>query len=174
MNLYNQLQRWRRKFLEQGSDPSFVPLTREEFSVAVSDCRPYTRTERFIVDAPPQLFGIDAFETPYAEEMRQRQIDVPVCQISETVDIASSDSYLREVIKKNTQHRLTAFICHDTTKLTLTFEWDTLAKFKRKFRLTKWFPVRTRTVTIEGRVLYPYLKVSLPHNKHHVQFNHTQ
>lgn len=171
MKLIEQLHRWRHTFLMQGADPAFVPLTREEFSVAVSDCPYYTRTESFRVGAPPKLFDVDVFLSPFAEEIRQRQIDLPVLQLSETARI--TDGYM-DTHDKALRHRLHAFICHDTTKLILTFEWDCWANFKRKFRLTKWFPVRTRTVTIEGRVLYPYLKVSLPHNKHHVQFQHTK
>lgn len=171
MSLIAQLHRWRHKFLEQMKDPAFVPLTREEFDVIVSGFPPYTRTERFIVDSPPKLFGIDVFSTPFAEGMRQRQIDLPVTQISEGHNISNwAETVNKEASRDYLNRRLTAHICHDTSMLSLTFEWDSLAKIKRKFRLTKWFPVRTRTVKIEGRVLYPYLKISLPHNRHRVTF----
>lgn len=169
MSLLEQLCRWRHKFLEQMKDPAFVPLTREEFDVVVSSSPPYTRTERFIVDSPPKLFGIDVFSTPFAESMRQRQVDIPVAQVSETVNVATG-SWCSETIQDYVQKRLTAYICHDTTSLKLTFEWDPLAAFKRKLRITKWFPIKTRTVTIDARVLYPYLKLSLPHNRHRVKF----
>lgn len=129
-----------------------------------------------MVDAPPKIFDIDVFETPFGMDMRHRQIDVPVTRIVESTDV----SYYHECVtnddpdKCRIHRRLIAHICHDTTEIKLTFEWDCFAKFKRALRITKWWPVKTRTAVIEGRVLYPYLKISLPHNKHHASFKHTK
>lgn len=175
MKLLEQLYRWRNKIWAQGEQPAFVPLSREEFTVTAWDSCPYTQTERFIANVPPKIFGIDTFETPFADEMRARQIDIPVTQVDESAEFSEYEEILsQDYNRRLVRYRLRAHICHDTTEIKLTFEWDVLAKFKRKFRLTKWFPIKTRTATIEGRVLYPYLKVTLPHNKHHVQFKHTK
>lgn len=175
MKLLEQLYHWRNILLRQAREPAFIPLTREEFQIISTDCGPCTRTERFMVDVSPTVFGIDTFETPFAEDMRHRQIDIPVIQIAEGHNISNFAEVVSKDASRDYLHRrLIAHICHDTTEIKLTFEWDILAKFKRKFRLTKWWPVKTRTVILEGRVLYPYLKVSLPRNKHHAQFKHTQ
>lgn len=182
--LLEQLHHWRCKFLKKGEDPKFIPMTRDEFQIISTDFGSYTQTERFRSTCEPcvaavigqKLFGYDVFDSPFAIEMRARQIDVPLTRIAESTDV----SYYHEYVTSNDpdkcriKRRLIATLCHDTTNITLTFEWDCFTKFKRTLRITKWFPIKTRTATIEGRVLYPYLKVSLPHNKHHVQFKHTK
>lgn len=174
--LLQRLYRW-RKYLQMitthtGDEPAFIPLTREEIEILkdryVGDEKGY-----FIGDISPKMFGLEAQETSYAVLQRQRMLTMPVTRLAEVDRVDLSFEYVRDVDHECARYlhrRMVARICTDTTQLLIRLEWDILAKFKRALRITKWFPVKWRTVAIQGTVLYPYLNVTLPHNRHVVQF----
>lgn len=162
--------KWRFKRIDaDGNEPEFVPLSREELHEIKSDFVPMVPT----TDRRNEVFGMEPFLTPFAEEIRVRQVAMErVPYIAEyTINelLVTKRDYPDEVARHQ-RCRLEAMVCTDTTHVDVTFEWDIWARWKRWLRLTRWLPVRKRTVRIDGRVLYPYLKVSLPQNRQHVQF----
>jgi hypothetical protein len=174
MNLINRLMDWGHRRVESsGSEPEFIPLRRDEILTLQSDMP--TKPLRETAQDWRQALGMNLFETPFAEEMRCRQVElerVPFItefEISELALAVSDRAWLDDATQFQ-KHRLETLVCSDTTRIEMRFEWDIWARWKRALRLTRWFPIRTRTVTIDGRVLYPYLKVSLPNNRHHVKF----
>lgn len=160
---------------ETGDKPAFIPLTAEELGIIRYPPDP---NEVGYYTGPllrcPVLFGTDVFESPFGLQMRDRQVKMPVEQVCIN-DKTSIGLNLTVDTHKDEQmnvlyRRLSAHICKDTTKLSVTFEWDMFASFKRALRITRWFPIKKRTVEIDGRVLYPYLNITFPINRHHVTF----
>lgn len=173
MKLLEQIMKWRLNRIQaDGKEPEFVPLSRNELLELKSDA-----PAPMVCPTEPScntVFGMEPFLTPFASEMRCRAVEierVPLineCEVSEALEFSETRT---SVPGSNIQRRqLRTMVCADTTKIEITFEWDIWARWKRLMRVTRWFPVKTRTVRIDGRVLYPYLKVSLPQNRHHVQF----
>lgn len=168
---FSDLYQWVAKMQCDNREPAFVPLSRDEIVSIYSSADAYVKA-----DPRPtrdRVMGIDVFTTPFAEEMRQRQVEMSMIQLAESVEIDTTAFRMeshQNHITGNMIRRLSARICCDTTKIMVTMEWDSIAWLKRKTGLSKWWKVKQRTVEIEGRVLYPYLKLSLPANRHHVTF----
>lgn len=154
-----------------GEKPSFIPITRTEKVELMSQAdMVYT----VVKPDTNQILGIDAFETPFASAMRIRQLDMSLSRIAECAagEALFHNSEITQRTLVNGMFRiLEAKVVSDVSALNVSFEWDPFARIKRLLRITKWFPVKQRTVTIDCRVLYPYIKVQLPHNRHHVQFS---
>lgn len=170
MSITERIMKWRYKRIESdGCEPEFVPITRDELLEIKSDFVP-------MIPADPnrdRICGIEPFVTPFAEEMRVRQVElgcVPFVSECSVTEAEISRQLWDDELSLVQRRRLEMMVCADTTHIDVTLEWDIWARWKRWLRLTRWFPVRTRTVRIDGRVLYPYLKVSLPQNRHHVRF----
>lgn len=160
----------RMRMMNCSDEPAFIPLTRGEIEII--------RNERASnvgwFDCPQtSVFGKDVHESAFAVEMRQRQLTMPITRIDEDCYAPLTFEYRKDedLIYRKLHRCLTARICTDTTELFIRLEWDPLAKLKRALRITKWFPIRHRTVSIKGEVLYPYVAVTLPHNIHHVRFS---
>lgn len=176
MNFLQTLRRWQIRFHSQtGPKPPFIPLTQEELFVIKFPSNPndvgyYTGNYK----GETAIFGTEVFESPFGAEMRDRQVKMPVehvCIADKTsVGLNLTLDTHRDPQLNILYRRLSAHVCKDTTKLAATFEFDPWATFKRKLRITRWFPVKSRTIEIEGRVLYPYLNITFPCNKHHVTF----
>lgn len=150
-----------------GDKPAFIPISKVEQLEVAKDAMFCS------YPLPPesnQVLGIDTFDTPFAQPMRTRQIDMPLMRVSECADALYHNAEVSKEMVRGMFYRLNAKIVSDTSALDVTFEFDPWVKVKRFLRITKWFPVKQRTVTLDCRVLYPYIKVALPHNKHHVQF----
>lgn len=148
--------------------PAFLPLTAEEVHEVKRNAIFYSPYDAFDPGAPPSIYGMPVHETPFAVEQRDRQLTVPFLRLEESKSISGDFRYW-ECVEHMRMH-IVKRVCAETTALKLTFEWDCWAGFKRALRIVRWFPIRTRTVLVDGRVLYPYLKVGLPHNRHSVQF----
>lgn len=171
MSINETIHRWLSGLSEKGCkhEPAFLPLTREEVREVTRDAVFYTPPgEVFDHSSPTKIYGMPVHETCFAEEQRARQLTVPFLHLEETSSLSLEYS-VRECVERMRLH-LSQRICAETTTLRVTFEWDPWASVKRALRLTRWFPVSTRTALIDGRVLYPYLKVGLPHNRHYTQF----
>lgn len=175
MSILNEIMKWRVKRMAcEGNCPPFVPLTKEEIVEIKSDWQPHSSSLVRSNKGRPTIAGMENFETPYAEEIRSRIVLERMPYVSEIPTeqfaLQLEASQWRDFVMDRQIHGLKAMICADTTHIDVTLEWDIWARWKRWLRLTRWWPVKTRTVRIDGRVLYPYLKVSLPQNRHHVKF----
>lgn len=171
MNIQKLINWSHRMTSKTGTKPEMVPLTRDEMmEVVTSAPQLYPNLSDRGKD---EVYGMSPFFTPYASEMRERSVDFPFVRIEESATIVNEAFQIRDIKDELTDtihRRLTAYICHDDTEIKVTFKFDPWQKWKEKLRLTRWFPVKTRTIVIDGRVLYPYLKVQLPSNRHHVRF----
>lgn len=151
-----------------GEKPGFIPITKvEQMEVA----RDSILCSYPLPPGTNKILGIDIFDTPFAQPMRMRQIDMPLTRLAECADALYYNAEISKELVQGMFYRLNARIVSDISAVAVTFEFDPWAKIKRFLRITKWFPVRQRTVTIDCVVLYPYIKVALPHNKHHVHFS---
>lgn len=149
--------------------PAFLPVTVEEAEEVKRNAVFYTPScDTFDPGAPTKIYGMPLHQTHYAVEQRARQLTVPFLHLGETSGLSLEYS-VRECVERMRLH-FNARVCAETTQLKATFEWDRWASVKRFLRIVKWFPIKTRTVLIDGRVLYPFLKVGLPHNRHYTQF----
>jgi hypothetical protein len=167
--LHQFLSAFFRRF---GSEPRYLFTDRDEAMELHWDC-----PEMYRIAVRPeinfQFAGIETHETHYAEQMRSKILELPVNRIS----VASkSDPFMTIRPDKHTEgvygelvHRVTAFVLSEDTRLNVTLEWDPWAKVKRALRLTNRFPIQTKTFAVDGRVLYPYFTVTLPHERHTVK-----
>lgn len=152
-------------------DPATVPISRPEMMEIITDFHPRMRQTGY---GRNQIFGIDTEETPWAEEMRQNILDFGVERFALDQRIDERQFRIQEHmdhVRLQMIKRLTAYILTDITHLDVSFDWDRLAWLKRKVSWIgrKW-PVKRKTVRIEGKVLYPYLKIQAPADTHRVRF----
>jgi len=82
------------------------------------------------------------------------------------MEINEYQDYISGKLKTELFYRLYA----DDTVISHTFECDPWKWIKEKLHLTKWFPVKFKTIKIDGKVLYPKLNIKFPHNTHAVKF----
>jgi hypothetical protein len=173
VSVTRKLHRFLSAFQERfGSEPCYLFTDRDESQALREEPYDYLR----IAVRPEMDFafcGVETHDTFYAEQMRAKILELPVSRIS---IVSKSDPFMtmrmdkhEEDVYRTLAHRVTAFVLTEDTRLNVTLEWDPWAKIKRLLRLTKWFPVRTRTFAIDGRVLYPYFTVTLPHERHTVK-----
>lgn len=144
--------------------PKTVPISKADW-IQVIDEYPMHMTVP-MMDMTPKLFGVDCEFTDRADYVRTNRLDVPVSQyISEALidDAMNSNS---EVIFREGIRAIKSHILSDKTRITITLEWDVWAKIKRLLHITRWFPVKTVSTEVDCKILYPYCKVTFPHNKH--------
>lgn len=176
-SLLQKLRRWVTTIrCHTGEEPAFMPLSREELFVIenpvdIHEIGLFTGSPH----RRPAVFNLDTFDSPFAPEMRDMQVRMPieeVCvadRVSEVTLNVKLETH-RDPMLNEMHRRLVAYVCKDTTNLSVSFEFDPWAKFKLALRLTRWFPIRRKRVDISGRVLYPYLNITFPMNRHHVTF----
>lgn len=99
--------------------------------------------------------------------VREYIAEIPIDEFPQNM---SQHTYM-DVLSRQAKLRLHALVCQETTQLELVLECDPWAIIKRKLHLTRWFPIKTITRVIDGKVLYPYLSIAIPKNAHYVQFN---
>lgn len=130
----------------------------------------------FLTKEPPQVAGMDIEKTDFAECIRASRIQMPIIRLTESVEF---DPHLEAIagqpeIFGRLFRRLDAFVLGENSKLEFQIEADPWSKVKRWLRLTRWFPVLKVTVHVDCKVLYPFIKVTLPHNRHTVKFSVAQ
>ena len=76
----------------------------------------------------------------------------------------------QDIIKDRLKTEWFYRIYADDTEISHTFECDSWKWLKEKLHVTKWFPIKTKTIKIDGKVLYPKLNIQFPHNTHTVKF----
>ena len=122
-----------------------------------------------------EVYGSQVWESPYADLQRIKTLTFSTMTLQvERITKAGCDCLLEKAVisdmKNEMRYLLRGHVLSDTTSLTLKLEWDSMAGLKRLLHVTKWFPVKHKEYTIQGRVLYPFLKVQLPNHVHTVQF----
>ena len=150
-----------------GKGPDRIVVTRDEIDDLQRDCSiPCKEQENSIL-------GIPFDESHYAKEIRARQIEIPMMRIAEVekFDPMYSMEFTRGDHPFGTvSRRAMANVLGETTHIMISVESDCLSWLKRLLGLAKWWPIKNRTVSVDGRVLYPFLKIQLPHNRHSVRF----
>lgn len=167
MSTASNIADWIYSRKKQGMEPKIVPVTREEILDIRTDVLHNLPTKEWF--KPAQIHGVEAWQTPYAPEIRHRTADLEnFTFISEqTIDELSIITESRtDVVYGRMVQRLKVDLIQDTTQIDITLEWDHWAKVKKWLKLKP----KTKTVRIDGKVLYPYLKVQLPNNRHNVRF----
>ena len=125
-----------------------------------------------MTDSPMSLMNVEVQPHDFAAQIRNRQIELPrAVYVSEIVVDESQYKSVEDRVYAHRQVRLSLerYICHDDAELEMTFVWDPWEWWKKKLHLTRWFPVKERTVHFDTRILYPHLNVRLPYNEHHVK-----
>jgi len=167
-----------------GEAPLTVPLTIGEVNEIAGDAYGCNMVTFPASPGPPRFFGVNVEETPFAESMRSRRLEVPLIRIGEAVTF---EPYVEQVQHEraiqNILVHLEAVICCHSQAVDVTAEIDPALELcqridgcrfwpfkKRCGRLLRWlFPIKKVTVRIRADVLYPYIKVPLPHNRHTVK-----
>lgn len=172
MSTFESIVKWLRLYeMKFGKHPKVIPISAPERMDIVSDYLPYIHNLDYGKD---QLLGIDIETFPWAELTRQRILDIGIERLSLDQKMDQSKftfSQYNNEWNSNLIKRLTTEILTDVTHLDVSFDWDRLAWLKRK---VKWigyrWAVKRKTVRIEGKVLYPYLKIQAPADTHRVRF----
>lgn len=172
MKLLERIIEFIHKARQKGQEIGFIPLSRVEMADIQREA---THCSRVHTEETLQIFGHNTWDTPYGDEIRDRcnSIDLPVILFEEsaTVDKAAyrftetfdAQGYLRA--------RLDRHIATDDTEISVEVYCDPWRAIKERFKwISRRWPVRTQTVKIDGRVLYPYLTVQFPYNRHTVKW----
>jgi len=166
MNALYRIRRWVLDFQTKwGELPKTIPMTPtevREIEETWASCRQTIQ----LPPEPPKLFDIETEQTVFAESIRERRLTVPVQQFVTEAPLESLLTYWRDI---DWTRQMWRQVLVDKTEITVCFEWDLLARFKRLLRITRWFPVKHREAKLDCTVLYPYCKVQLPHNRHAFQ-----
>jgi len=176
-----KLRQWIEQFeFRFGMVPTLLPVTREErVELNASE-----HTMRFPVAGKQQVtfWGINPTESHYADLARYKIISLPVEQfmVSCAVDeLAMTSEAHRLSVTNQLMETVAAHVLADSTSLSVPIECDAWAWLKRWLTgnslIPLWFrarvpDVKVVTFLIDGRVLYPHLKVQLPHLRHVVKF----
>ena len=165
MTIADKLREYWCAFLNQhGEKPSVLPISGDELNSL--HCYAEYPLQNPMLSQPSvgavAFMGIPTYETPYADVMREKRIALPVTSLSVTGEES-------ELAVSLSIRRLTAYLATNDTVVEVTHEWDLWAFWKRLFRITKWFPVKTRTFKVDGKVIYPKLNLPLPHEPHIVK-----
>lgn len=162
---------WINKFkFTNGEPPEVISLTIDEILDVLNDTDLSSKVSLNTKSNSMDVFGISVEEVPYAPDLRQRRLEVPVTTfVSESPLNFIRNSYYEKDCIYNLVKIHTSMLC-DKTTLIVEFEWDIFANLKRKLHLTKWFPIKKAKVKLNCMALYPYIKVQLPHNRHCIRF----
>jgi hypothetical protein len=159
-----------------GERPKHIPISDIEMDKLFTEhpcLRPWEEG-----NSQGEIYGSSMWKTPYSREIRTKACEPVNLSMSRYIEEVKTTEQMMEnlnleVIKEHLKYAIIANVATDTTevKIELEFECDPWAKIKSKLRLTKWFPVKKvkKTVVIDGRVLYPYLNVQFPQNRHTVK-----
>ena len=153
-----------------GSEPTVVAITRAEQLELYR-----SRVQCFNASRPMvSFYDHELFVSEYAQEMRKVQLQIAPVQSSLTTHLECEYATSQEFAYQTLTRHLRSFVLTDTTSLSVVIECDPFSKLKRK--LSKWFPSlagklkpTTKTFIIDGRILYPHLKVQMPNNPHTVK-----
>jgi hypothetical protein len=176
MSTYEKLIDWLQQYrIKHGEDAKVICCTKQElnelYSTLPPACFAVRNDQRFDYFADTEVET-----THYAEQMRLRTITIPFaplqreCRVSEFAMRVEPYQY-RDYAKNELVMGIRAHVLCETTHVEVTHEWDYFAWLKRLLRVTKRFPIKSKKVKIDGRVIYPYLKVSLPGDKHVVKLS---
>lgn len=158
--------------MKHGKSPQTIPVIANEIERLITDTNCVTHME-FLTLEPPQVAGMIIEKTDFAEPMRHLRLQMPVIRLSESAEFEPMLELLEgsNGVSKRLFRRLDAFVIGETSKLEFKIEADPWEKVKRWLRITHWLPIRKLTVRVDCTVLYPYIKVTLPHNRHTAKFN---
>lgn len=157
-----------------GQEIGFIPVTRADVIAVASEGT--LERPKFGEPKPNKIFGLEVWKTEYALAIMERikTIDLPVCRYSEaaTLDLSNCQiSKHEDLVIGQLRYQMEHHICADDTHLIVTFECDPWAALKKRW---KWFgrrwPVKQTHVKVDGKVLYPYLNVTFPLNRHTVKW----
>jgi len=176
MYILKQIRQYIDRLSYDDKPQETIPLSNIEVDeIVYNHC---THSVDFAVPSKPELFGHEVWKTEFAECIRTNRVE---CKTSLFVTERAIDPFYLfesgqlEITKREFGAELFVGlrlnITTDVTQLKITHEWDCWAKLKRLLRVTKWFPIKSKTAVVDCKVLYPYLKINLPHNKHTVKFN---
>lgn len=153
-----------------GNKPKVIPISEPEAMEIFSDYSTYVDISR----GKKQFYGIDAEISPWAEMTRARILEIGMERLSMEQRVDESRFRVSEYNSEYNRHlvrQLTTEILTDVTHLDVSFDWDRFAWLKRKVGwIGRRWPVKRKTVRIEGKVLYPYLKIQAPADTHRVRF----
>lgn len=172
MTTLSKIVKWIQEYeIKFGRRPKMVPISAPEILEISDDSFPQVRD---LACSGNQICGIDTETSYWAEMTRQKILEIGVERLSIEQRIDENRFNIeqsRNPVSGFLHRRLTAEILTDVTHLDVSFDWDRLAWLKRKVEWIgrKW-PVKRKTVRIEGKVLYPYLKIQAPADTHRVRF----
>lgn len=177
-NILNNIREYLIEFkCKNCQDPKTIPLSIEEIQTIQNGPEMHFMVPT-VPDGYDSLFGIKVSKENFAEGIRTKRLQVPVGQYVSEFTIHDSMYNNSQIIKEDALNKFRelifqakTFVLQDVTTLVIEFEWDVFAGLKRLLHITKWFPIKTRKSIIDCRTLYPYCKVTFPHNKHTMKFS---
>lgn len=147
-----------------GKPPVNIPMSNDEID-SIKDVPTQMSNAGLIIN------GVNIHKTYYGAEQRDKILKT--AQISfyypekenafldtMTVDIQSN-------MYKTITHQIKCQIL--TEDVFAEVECDPWKWLKEYLHLTRWFPIRYKR--INGKVLYPHLNISFPHNRHVIKFD---
>jgi hypothetical protein len=170
--MINTIYKYINEYKSYLISPKYIPLTRNEMQELIDN----NTTQYNHIDA--KINNISVVESAFAVEKRayqEKSLKAYNFTILEENDLYPHDidmeireyqDHITEKLKTELFYR----IYTDDTELSHTFECDPLKWLKEKLHITNWFPVKTKTIKIDGKVLYPKLNIPFPHNTHTVKF----
>ncbi len=169
MSIYNTLTKFIYTFKEEHNEsPQFIPISVKEIADLSGDIRYQVLVSPSKSDGM-KLMGEDAFVTPFAEQMRARQVSMPITRIHETAEFnpTLTASELSNPMGFGMLKRLSAHILSNTSEVMFEAEFDPWARVKRLFGVAP----KKRRFAVRATVLYPHIPVTLPHNRHVVKMS---
>jgi len=169
------IQKWIHEVMRKwGEAPKTIPISKVEVMELVRDYGYHYQVQQ-AYSSTPRMFGIGVEEVDYAESLRSRRLEVPVSQFIHEYELDNAIINNTEIIRQEWLHKyfcdVKLWCLSDKTRLEVTFEWDCFAHIKRLLHITRWFPIKTKSSTIDCLILYPYCKVQFPHNKQTLKFS---
>lgn len=172
-SILTKLLCWRNAFwVKHGEMPQAIPVSALEIERLMTDTNCLTCME-FLIREPPQVADMLIEKTDFAEHLRASRIQMPVIRLTESDEFEPRLEIIegKNEICNRLFRRLDAFVIGETSKLEFKIEADPWEKVKRWLRLTRWLPIRKVAIRVDCTVLYPFIKVALPHNRHTVKFS---
>ena len=162
--------------------PMYIPLTPEELNEVEKSQLPLIHMDN-TTDTGIKINNIKVKTSDLAVEKREYQTH-SLKRVNYTILSEESAGDMGDWINEefinctnyydSVKHRLIANLKYqiysDDTEIPFTFECDPWKWWKEKLHITKWIPIKQKTIRIEGRVLYPKLNIQFPHNTHTVKF----
>lgn len=165
--LADYISRFEEKFR---CKPKLLPITPCEAKVMMEGAENYYKNADPC--SPNQIFNIEAWQSPWADMARERALKLSPNEfwlISTASAPLAAYSEWRDTATESLHCKLAAYIMADITEIKLNVECDALGWLKRKLHIEKWWPVKKQEFTVQGTVLYPFLQVQMPYEKHVVK-----